>query len=119
MEVQRCLEQCQNRLKGWNRQKHGNSAKKVETKTKQLTLLQQGERPEDQEEIKKLQVEIDQLLEHEDIKWKQRAKQHWYQKGDRNTPFFHAWASHRRMINFIKRVCDDEGQEWTQPDEIG
>jgi hypothetical protein len=27
------------------------------------------------------------FLEHEDIKWKQWAKQHWYQKGDRNTVF--------------------------------
>ncbi|XP_059445337.1 uncharacterized protein LOC132177129 [Corylus avellana] len=40
-------------------------------------IIKQGGRPEDQEEIKKLQADIDQLLEHEDIKWKQRAKQHW------------------------------------------
>lgn len=105
-------------LRGWSRQKHGNIEKKVEKKTKQLAILQQRERHGGQEEIKKLQLEIDQLLEQEDIKWKQRAKQHWYQKGDRNTPFFYAWASHRKRINHIKWVRDEDGREWTQLDEI-
>ena len=64
-------------------------------------------------------MEIDQLLKQEDIKWKQRAKQHWYQKEDRNTPFFQAWANHQKMINQIKWVRDDEDREWTKLEEIG
>jgi hypothetical protein len=28
------------------------------------------------------------MLEREDIKWKQQAKQNWYQNGDQNTIFF-------------------------------
>lgn len=90
----------------------------MEKKTKYLAVLQQRGRSGDQEEIKKLQVEIDQLLEQEDVKWKQRAKRHWYQKGEKNTHFFHAWASHRKRINHIKRVRDDDGREWTQPEDI-
>lgn len=66
-----------------------------------------------------LQSEIDFIMEHEDIKWKQRTKQNWYQQGDRNTPFFHAWASHRRKINHIKQIVDESGTMWKKPKEIG
>jgi hypothetical protein len=65
--------------------------------------------PEHNEAINALQQEIDTLLEFEDMRWKQRAKQRWYRDGDRNTPFFHAWASHRRWVNIIKRIVDGSG----------
>jgi hypothetical protein len=58
-------------------------------------------------------------MEHEDIKWKQRAKQSWYQQGDRNTSFFHAWGNHRRKINQIKKVVDEAGSVWKKQKEIG
>ena len=119
MTVKRNLKQCQSPLQGWSQWKYGNLNELVKKKTKQLAQIQQREGDGDQEEIKKLQIEIDQLLEHQDIKWKQRAKQHWYQKGDKNTPFFHAWASHQRRINHIKQVQDDKNTEWTKPEEIG
>jgi hypothetical protein len=35
--------------------------------------------------ISQLQGEINNLLELEDIFWKQRAKRNWYNMGDRNT----------------------------------
>lgn len=96
--VQRNLEQCQIRLQGWNRRKYGNVEKKIKEMTKQLIELQKREGNVNQVAIKQLQLDIDILMELEDIKWKQRVKQNWYQYGDRNTPFFHAWTNHRRRI---------------------
>lgn len=58
------------------------------------------------------------MLEQEDIRWKQRAKQNWHQNGDRNTHFLHAWASHRRRINTIKKIKDGDGRDWTKPEDI-
>lgn len=84
-----------------------------------MELLQRDEGPENWEAVKVLQSEIDFIMEHEDIKWKQRTKQNWYQQGDRNTPFFHAWASHRRKINHIKQIVDESGTMWKKPKEIG
>lgn len=57
------------------------------------------EGPENWGAVKQLKEEIGFILEQEDYRWKQRAKQHWYKNGDRNTSFFHAWASHKRKID--------------------
>jgi hypothetical protein len=57
-------------------------------------------------------------MEQEDTKWKQRAKQNWYQNGDQNTPFFHAWAEHMRKINHIRIITDEEGRVWKNKKDI-
>jgi hypothetical protein len=69
--------------------------------------------------IQQLREEINFILEQEDLRWKQRAKQNWYQYGDQNTPFFHSWANHRRKVNQIRVIKDVEGREWKKPNEIG
>ncbi|XP_035551044.1 uncharacterized protein LOC118349646 [Juglans regia] len=58
--------------------------------------------------VKMLQKDIDRLLEDEDVKCKQRAKQLWLKDGDRNSKFFHKCANQRRKTNEIKNlVCED------------
>jgi hypothetical protein len=57
-------------------------------------------------------------MEQENTKWKQRAKQNWYKNGDRNTPFFHAWADHRQRINHISWIVDEKGWIWSKKKEI-
>jgi hypothetical protein len=47
---------------------------------------------------------IEMLLEQEKIRWLQRSRANWLQHGDRNTSFFHNFASARRKKNFIKRL---------------
>lgn len=84
------LASCQTQLTCWSSRKFGNAKKKLKEKTKQLKGLQRDEGPANWEAIKQLQTDIDVILEHEDTKWKQRAKQNWYQQRDRNIPFFHA-----------------------------
>jgi exonuclease III len=99
--LQQKLNRCQTKLKSWSFRKFGNDEKELKEKTKRLEELQQEEGAENWEEVLQIQEEIDAILEREDTKWKQRSKQNWYQNGDRNTSFFHAWADHRRRINQI------------------
>lgn len=87
----------------------------MKKKTKELEILQQVENLGKQEAIKHLQFEIDFILEPEDIRWKQRAKQNWYMQGDKN----HVWASHRMKVNTIRKIKKDEGREWKKEEEIG
>jgi hypothetical protein len=48
--------------------------KAIKEKSKKLEILQKNESGEDGPEVKKLQKEIDFLLEQEDIRWKQWTK---------------------------------------------
>jgi hypothetical protein len=116
--VQQKLEMCKTTLRRWNGQKYGCAEKAIKEKTKKLEILQKNEGVGDRLAIVKLQQEIDFLLEQEDTRWKQRAKQNWYWEGDRNTHFFHSWASHKRKINQIQKIQDDDGRIWTKPKEI-
>jgi hypothetical protein len=92
--IQSKLASCQTALSRWSMRKFGNVKKLVLAKTKELEELQIRESPAVILAIKLLQAEIGDLLEKEDLKWKQRAKQNWYRNGDRNTQYFHHWANH-------------------------
>ncbi|KAL8122746.1 hypothetical protein AgCh_010940 [Apium graveolens] len=56
------------------------------------------------------------LLEKQEEYWKQRAKQFSLREGDKNTRFFHKFASTRKRNNQIKRLKDDNG-EWKETNE--
>jgi hypothetical protein len=116
--VQNKLANCQRTFIRWNGRKFRNVERLIRNKTKELELLQASDDPEQWADIACVKKEIEILMEQEDIKWKQRAKQNWYQNGDRNTPFFHAWADHRRRINHIHSITDEEGRVWKNKKDI-
>ncbi|XP_074327069.1 uncharacterized protein LOC141665009 [Apium graveolens] len=56
------------------------------------------------------------LLEKQEIYWKQCAKQFWLREGDQNTRFFHKYASIRRKNNQLARIKGDDGN-WKETKE--
>jgi hypothetical protein len=68
--------------------------------------------------IKKVQDELGQLLDKEDIWWRQRAKEEWLKSGDRNTRFLHACASTRRCWNHVGTIKDENGQNWDTTKDV-
>lgn len=56
------------------------------------------------------------LLEKKEVYWRQRAKVFWLQNGDKNTRFFHQFASARRKNNGFQRIKNTAG-EWVETEE--
>lgn len=63
------------------------------------------------EQQKKVACEIDDLLEKEEIMWRQRSRATWLNEGDHNTNFFHKKASQRRKRNTIQKL-KSENDSW-------
>lgn len=57
-----------------------------------------------------MKILLEEVLDREEILWKERAKTHWLAEGDRNTKFFHAQASTRGRINDISGLIGSDGQ---------
>jgi hypothetical protein len=70
------------------------------------------------QKIKNKEIELDNLLEGEEVWWKQRARTDWLQYGDKNTKFFHQKASQRRKKNRINEIMDSQGQKYTEHEDI-
>jgi hypothetical protein len=111
-DIQFQLSACQRNLTRWSKQKFEKDAELLKHKSKNLLELQRNNRPNQVDSIKQIHKDIDDILEREDVKWKQRAKHNWYRQGDRNTQFFHAWANHKRKVNNIRSITDDQGRTW-------
>jgi hypothetical protein len=118
VDVQVKLSNCQRSLITWSKRKFGRDADLLKQKKAHLLLLQQRVRPASVVSIKCLQAEIEEILERDDMRWKQRSKQNWYLKGDRNTQYFHSWANQRRKMNTIHSITDGEGRIWRDPKEV-
>jgi hypothetical protein len=58
-------------------------------------------------------------LEQEELKWRQRAKEHWLKEGDHNTKFFHESANQKRKSSHSYKILDVEGWVCDEQNSIG
>lgn len=102
-------------MKIWNRNNFGHVQSKIKEISRQIEELQIKPQPmENLEEEGRLQLELDELLEIEEIIWRDKVKGKWLEEGDANTRFFHlSTIIHQRhnAIHYIKKsdnswVCD-------------
>lgn len=57
-----------------------------------------------------IQIQYERALCVQEAFWRQRAKKHRLDEGDRNTKFFHAASSYRRKVNNVVSLKDQQGQ---------
>ncbi|KAL6224776.1 hypothetical protein ACLB2K_003631 [Fragaria x ananassa] len=61
------------------------------------------------EEHASLSGKLESFLEEERLYWKQRSKVTWLTEGDKNTKFFHRFASNRKAKNRLAGLFDETG----------
>lgn len=91
--IQRLLYDCGQGLTVWGKRKVTKNKAAIKSLSVKLKTLQENKDHNVIGEERRLQHELNLLLDNEDLKWKQMAKRNWYVHGDRNTKFFHACAS--------------------------
>lgn len=62
---------------------------------------------------------MDEILFHEELYWRQRAKSFWLTEGDTNSKFSHTAASRRKKLNSIGYLIDDHGARIDNLDIMG
>jgi hypothetical protein len=106
----RKIHKCQKVIKKWVKKSQPLTEKIILEKKKKLAAIQQEENPINIQVEKELKEELYEMLEQEELKWRQRAKENWLRDGDRNTKYFHACASQRQRRNRVECIVDRLGQ---------
>lgn len=61
--------------------------------------------------------ELESVLHHEELLWKQKSRCDWLNLGDRNTKFFHDRTLRRRKLNRISALHINDG-DWCYDSDI-
>jgi hypothetical protein len=112
------LNLCRQGLMRWQRSKREPMQKAIESLKKRLTKIQNSEDRGNAAEIQAGQKELQNLLDREDMQWRQRAKSDWLRDGDRNTRYFHECANARRKTNRIHTILDADERQCDTEDEV-
>ena len=109
MERLKCVSRS---LDKWSREVLGDLQKRIKKLRAELEESRTGDLSE--AAVRKEQVlrfKLGRLEEQLDVFWKQRAHVGWLTKGDRNTEYFHGFASTRKRANRITKLRGDDGVE--------
>ncbi|XP_075670087.1 uncharacterized protein LOC142639835 [Castanea sativa] len=92
------IKTCRAHLVACSKSSFGNARARPTEKQQVLEeLVEQGYEP-NQERIHTLRKEINELIHHEEVYWRQRSRSIWLPAGDKNTRFFYQLTKGRREI---------------------
>ena len=96
--------------KRWNKSCFGNSRERIKELEQKIAQIQSLEATKENLELEALlNLELDEWLAREDLKWKQKSREIWIREGERNTRFFHLSTLIRRRRNCIQEIKLEDG----------
>lgn len=105
------LHWCASKLVGWSKERFGSLRKSIDDKQKLIeSLYARSNEHSVIDQIKRLEWDLEGLLEREEVYWRQRTRADWLTAGDRNSKFFHNRATIRKKKNSIHRLVDNNGE---------
>uniref|UniRef100_A0A2N9GPX3 Reverse transcriptase zinc-binding domain-containing protein n=1 Tax=Fagus sylvatica TaxID=28930 RepID=A0A2N9GPX3_FAGSY len=103
----------------WNKHVFGNTKARIKALEDKIKEIQDLDPCQENIEMEAaLNVELNEWLEWEELKWKQKSKELWLRKGDRNSKFFHLSTVVRRRRNLISEIQLSDGQWIHSRDDI-
>jgi hypothetical protein len=106
-------------LKEWSASTFGSVRKEINRLEKCLRYLRCSATSDDSiAEEKRVERQLCELFEREEIMARQRSRVEWLCEGDRNTAFFHAKCTARRKTNHIGALVREDGSVSTDQTEI-
>lgn len=95
----------------WERQFFHNYRNKVNNQKKIPNKLMYREDEDGIHVYFKERARLNELLLHEEVYWKQKAKTSWLKEGDANTNFFHAQVSKMKRLKNISYLVTEDGEK--------
>ena len=112
------IKKCRMDLIAWSPVTFGNTRTRLKTKQEELTALMELGYGQNVERIHRVKKEINELLYHEEVFWRQRSRSIWLSARDKNTKIFHQRASQQRRKNNIVGLYDRDVEWHTDEDKI-
>ncbi|KAK5845874.1 hypothetical protein PVK06_002115 [Gossypium arboreum] len=104
------LEDLKLKLKNWEKSNSRSRWKTRENLKSRLNHLNREDLDSDiLAELTEVKLALNIEADKEELYWEQRARANWLRIGDRNTAFFHNFASQRKKKNLIKKLEDRRG----------
>ncbi|XP_059068297.1 uncharacterized protein LOC131858848 [Cryptomeria japonica] len=118
------IQYIKNKIKHWNKFSFKNifSGKlRIEEELEDINsrVMLVGMVREDFLKEKLLKEQYAELLNREEVYWRDKSRALWIAEGDRNTKFFHAISKVRRNKNKITPIIDDGGTLRSNPGQAG
>ena len=104
----------------WDKEVLGELKHRIKKAKKELGKCRRG--PISQDGVSRehiLKYKLNRLEEQHNTYWQQRAHANWLKHGDKNTGYFHAFASERKRMNSIKKLRREGGGVLDREEEIG
>jgi hypothetical protein len=105
-------------LHSWGKQNFSSIPKNIQKVKDELQLLNSQHSSDPMRTIREKEKELDDLLQYEEMWWRQRSRAMWLQHGDKNTSYFHQKATQRQRRNKIEKICDTHGTIHYDPANI-
>lgn len=100
-------------IKDWTDSQFGSVAQSLDSHLLEIQQVDIKEEsgsisPEDYSRRLLLKLSFKKKVREEEIKWRQRSRLRWLLEGDRNSKFFHSYASFRHKSNKIVVLMDGD-----------
>ncbi|KAK8335248.1 hypothetical protein V6Z12_A09G041200 [Gossypium hirsutum] len=99
------LERVRSALGPWQCQKFGKMKSEMRKLEKQIeSIIDSASRVDSGKKLKEARRRLDFLYAREESYWAQRSRSRWLREGDRNTRYFHAKATVKTFVRWLKII---------------